>query len=284
MRNIETARDIDPTHSRLEFLDVQVARERERMRLTKEQGVDDRVRKLLAQADEEMRIGRLIAPSSGNARRSLSSARKLDPTDPAVARGLRDLTAKLTEEARSALDAGELERAERFAVAARELGSADAALATIERQLLQAQRVARAPTRSAPSTTPSAPAESAATKAPSSTPDPAKSTPAVESAPATVAAGSGSEPIEAIGLQRTREVPARYPRDALLSRTEGFVDLEFTISPEGVPEDLVVRASQPRRTFDRAAMEAVRRWRFQPITRDGVPVAQRAKLRMTFKP
>ena len=91
-------------------------------------------------------------------------------------------------------------------------------------------------------------------------------------------------PIEALSIPRTREIAAKYPRDALLSRSEGYVDLEFTISPEGVPEDMVVRASEPRRVFDRAATEAVRRWRFQPVTRDGVPVAQRAKLRMTFKP
>jgi protein TonB len=90
--------------------------------------------------------------------------------------------------------------------------------------------------------------------------------------------------VQAASLPRTKEVPAQYPRAALLSAIEGWVDLEFTISPEGVPTDISVKGSQPRRTFDRAAMEALRQWRFQPIMRDGAPVAQPAVLRITFKP
>ncbi len=274
MRSIETARDIDPTHSRLAFLDVQVARERERLRLTQERGVDERIRALLATAEEHMRSGRLLEPAAGNARRTLLNARRIDPTDPAVARSMREFTTRLTEEASAALRGGSLEQAETFVSAARELGSAGAALADIERQLLQAQRTARAPMPEAP--------------APATPPASAREPVAVAAAPVpettSAPAGEPGEPVEALGIPRTREVPAKYPREALLSRVEGYVDLEFTISPQGIPEDLVVRESRPRRAFDRAAMDAVRRWRFQPVMRDGVPVAQRAKMRMIFKP
>jgi TonB family protein len=39
-----------------------------------------------------------------------------------------------------------------------------------------------------------------------------------------------------------------------------------------------------RSHVDRAALDALRRWRFEPIVRDGTPVAQRAKIRLAFKP
>lgn len=281
-RYIETARDIDPTHSRLAFLDVQVARARERLRLTQKQGADTRVRTLLAQADEEMRLGRLIAPSSSNARRSLLSARKIDPTDPAVVRSIRSLATRLTEEAGTALAAGNLQEAETFVVAARELGSAGSALAAIERQLNQAKRAPRTPRPEAPGPATTPPESSVAGTPPPSAPE-STAPPAATPTP-TAPASVSNEPIEAIRIARTREVAPKYPREALLDRTEGYVDLEFTISPEGVPEDMVVRASYPRRTFDRAATDAVRRWRFQPVMRDGLPVAQRARLRLEFKP
>ena len=44
IRTIETARDIDSTHPRLAFLDTQVARERERLKLSQAQEIGNRVR------------------------------------------------------------------------------------------------------------------------------------------------------------------------------------------------------------------------------------------------
>lgn len=61
------------------------------------------------------------------------------------------------------------------------------------------------------------------------------------------------------------------------------MDVDFTISPEGEPENLRVRDSSPRRVFDRAALDSVRQWRFAPITENGVPVARRATLRVRFQ-
>ena len=40
--------------------------------------------------------------------------------------------------------------------------------------------------------------------------------------------------------------------------------------------DIVVTNSSPRRTFDNAAVTAVRQWRYQPVMRDGKAVEQRA--------
>jgi TonB family protein len=89
--------------------------------------------------------------------------------------------------------------------------------------------------------------------------------------------------IQAASLPRRREMPAIYPREALLSNIEGWVDLEFVISAEGAPTEVKVKAAQPSRVFETAAMQALRQWRFEPIVRNGAPQARRATLRMEFK-
>lgn len=89
--------------------------------------------------------------------------------------------------------------------------------------------------------------------------------------------------LQAATLPRKREVPAVYPREALLNRTEGWVDLEFTIDENGVPNDIRVKASSPRRVFDDAAVQALRQWRFEPIVTNGTARPRRAVLRMQFR-
>jgi TonB family protein len=89
--------------------------------------------------------------------------------------------------------------------------------------------------------------------------------------------------VQAKGLKRLREVPPTYPREAERLGIRGWVDVEFTIAPDGSSQDVVVRNSEPQRTFDQAAVDAVKRWRFEPVVRDGAPVAQRAAMRIRFE-
>jgi protein TonB len=58
--------------------------------------------------------------------------------------------------------------------------------------------------------------------------------------------------------------------------------MEFTVARDGTVQDVSITASEPRRTFDSAALSAMRRWRFAPVLRDGQPVEQRATMRMRF--
>jgi TonB family protein len=92
-----------------------------------------------------------------------------------------------------------------------------------------------------------------------------------------------SNVVQAATLKRVREVPPVYPREAERLGVKGWVDVEFTIAPDGTTQDVVVRNSQPQRTFDQAAVDAVKRWRFAPVTRDGATVAQRAAMRIRFE-
>lgn len=73
-------------------------------------------------------------------------------------------------------------------------------------------------------------------------------------------------PVAAPAQLRPLSTPApRYPADALRAGTSGEVMVEFTVDVDGsVSNARVVRADPPR-TFDREALAAVRRWRFEPV-------------------
>ena len=57
---------------------------------------------------------------------------------------------------------------------------------------------------------------------------------------------------------------------AIESRVTGVVILEATISESGTVENLRVLRSHP--LLERAAIEAVRQWRYTPTRLNGVPV------------
>lgn len=63
-----------------------------------------------------------------------------------------------------------------------------------------------------------------------------------------------------------------YPTSALRAGQSGEVQVEFTVNPDGSVSNARVVRSNPPRTFDREALSAVRRWRFQPV---GSPVTTR---------
>ncbi|MGY1426110.1 energy transducer TonB [Lysobacter sp. A289] len=65
---------------------------------------------------------------------------------------------------------------------------------------------------------------------------------------------------------RPLSTPApEYPRAAFRAGTSGEVQVEFIVGVNGSVSSARVIHSQPRRIFDRAALEAVERWRFQPL-------------------
>jgi TonB family protein len=83
-------------------------------------------------------------------------------------------------------------------------------------------------------------------------------------------------------LQRIEFVAPKFPAATRNRGMSGWVELEFTVLPDGSTGDIVVTNSSPRRTFDSAAMTAVSQWRYKPPVRDGQAVAQRAAVRIKF--
>jgi len=67
----------------------------------------------------------------------------------------------------------------------------------------------------------------------------------------------------------------RYPADALRSNTSGEVLVEITVGTDGSVTSARVLRATPARTFDREALSAVKRWRFEPVA---APVTTRRTL------
>jgi protein TonB len=84
-------------------------------------------------------------------------------------------------------------------------------------------------------------------------------------------------------LRRTAFMAPTYPARARERGTEGWVDLEFTVAKDGTTRDALVRAAEPVGTFDRAALDAVKRWRYEPRVVDGNVVEQRVQTRLRFR-
>ena len=74
-----------------------------------------------------------------------------------------------------------------------------------------------------------------------------------------------------------------YPARALSRGLEGYVDLSFTVTPTGTVENPVILYSTSS-LFDRAATQAVLKFKYKPRVVDGVPVAvPNVKTRISFK-
>lgn len=66
------------------------------------------------------------------------------------------------------------------------------------------------------------------------------------------------------GLIPLHRVPPIYPMRAAKRKIEGWVKVKFTITKEGTVKDPVVVEAHPGKTFNRAALKAIRRWKFKP--------------------
>lgn len=73
-------------------------------------------------------------------------------------------------------------------------------------------------------------------------------------------------------LKRTRYLQPQYPQRALDRGISGTVEIEYLVDTDGVPRNLQVVSADPPEVFDRAALAAIRRWRYEPVIDDGVPV------------
>jgi TonB family protein len=280
VQDIEIARGIDASNARLQFLDGQVARERERLKLDQERDRANHVRRLVQQASADIAAQRYLRPAGSNARDALLEARKLDSNDPAVILAITQFTAAIGDAAKRVGAAGDTAQAKELLAGARRLGATDATLAAIERSWTE--QASRAREAAASRQPPPAPAESKL--APSEpAPTAASNNIAASPAPARPNASAPDQWLQAIDLPRTREVAPDYPTQAFINGTGGWVDVDFTISADGVPENLRVRDSSPRRVFDRAALDSVRQWRFAPVRDNGVAVPRRATLRVRFQ-
>jgi protein TonB len=131
-----------------------------------------------------------------------------------------------------------------------------------------------------------------ATAAPQPPPEPVRQQPVTRPAPppAPVQQTQAQEsppppPVQAPKPARPAGLPSvvssvqpDYPRQALRDSISGEVTIAFTVNADGSVGAANVVSSNPRGVFDRAALDAIRKWRFAP---PGEPVTGRRTFSFT---
>lgn len=111
----------------------------------------------------------------------------------------------------------------------------------------------------------------------------------VETAPAPpppVASAPAPRPVAPAATSQPQPLstPApRYPAQALRNGEHGTVMVRAEIGADGVPTSVEVARSSGSRSLDRAALDAVRRWRFRPAMADGRPTTGRVQVPINFQ-
>ncbi len=73
----------------------------------------------------------------------------------------------------------------------------------------------------------------------------------------------------------------KYPKKERKAHHQGTVLLWLVIDPDGLPRNIKIsRSLSP--DFDEAAVDAVKKWRFSPATKDGRPVATALDVEVSF--
>jgi periplasmic protein TonB len=94
----------------------------------------------------------------------------------------------------------------------------------------------------------------------------------------TMAAGSDREVIPLV------RVNPDYPQRALGRGLEGWVQVQFTITPAGTVKDAIVVDAEPADVFNDAALKAIERWRYNPKVENGAAVERvGVQTRILFK-
>ncbi|MGH8078271.1 MAG: energy transducer TonB [Lysobacter sp.] len=110
-------------------------------------------------------------------------------------------------------------------------------------------------------------------------PPPPIAAPAAPPAPS-AAAASTTRPEPIAG-----SAPApRYPAQALRRGERGVAVVRVEIGSDGVPTSVSLAKGSGSRLLDRAALDAVRRWRFRPATANGQPTTGTVTVPIEFDP
>lgn len=82
--------------------------------------------------------------------------------------------------------------------------------------------------------------------------------------------------LPAVAGDPIKRVNPVYPPDAARSGTTGYVELEYSVGPDGKVTDVSVVDAKPGRVFVSSAIKAVRQWEF-------APGESRGKVKLEFK-
>ena len=91
-----------------------------------------------------------------------------------------------------------------------------------------------------------------------------------------------TEVVSAANLVLAKYVPPVFPVAARQHGASGWVEVQFLVKVDGSVSDVIITGAEPVGLFEQAAVDAVRKWRYEPVERNGHASDQRARLRMKF--
>jgi len=74
-----------------------------------------------------------------------------------------------------------------------------------------------------------------------------------------------------------------YPAEEQDSHRAGTVTLQLIVGTDGLPRSISVSVSLST-AFDAAAVDALKKWKFSPATKNGKPIAVSIAVQMSFHP
>jgi len=95
--------------------------------------------------------------------------------------------------------------------------------------------------------------------------------------------GDGLPELSFGDLMPVNVVEPRFPRAAKRRDVSGWVELRFTVSETGFVDEVQVVNSQPATMFNKAAIDAVSQWTFEPVMRDGQAIRISSIVRLSFE-
>ncbi|MEM9081502.1 MAG: TonB family protein [Verrucomicrobiota bacterium] len=81
----------------------------------------------------------------------------------------------------------------------------------------------------------------------------------------------------------TTKIPPRYPKDLLKKKIEGRVIVLVTVDERGVVANATVKETSGFRAMDKAAVNAVKRWKFKPGIKGGRKAMMTARIPFNFR-
>jgi TonB family protein len=103
-------------------------------------------------------------------------------------------------------------------------------------------------------------------------------------AKAQAATQSGATPVlPEQSLTRLNKLEIAYPQRAMERSLEGWVEIGFTVNPDGTVGNVHVMNAAPANAFEQAGVKAVSKLRYQPVMQGGKAVAVESQLRVVFR-
>jgi protein TonB len=84
-------------------------------------------------------------------------------------------------------------------------------------------------------------------------------------------------------LTRINKLDVQYPARALQSNIEGWVELSYTVGPDGNVSNIKVLNALPLRTFEASATKAVSHLRYQPVIQGGKAISVGTQVRIVYR-